>query len=385
MTTWRWTGSASRVLWPDGGTVSGRAGDDGRAVNDTSVVLLGEAAGVRFLLSGDAEDAIDPTLVARGLPHVALYKVAHHGSRTASSDALLAALTPAVAVISVGAGNTYGHPSPPTLARLAAHGATVLRTDLDGTVTASFEAGRMEVRGERRAGDGGLGTIAAMTVPGRVESAALLLSLDPPPWFLRHARAVAEIAGWLAARTAAAGRRRWTAPLVEAAALLHDVDKLARVTTRTIAALPHGAGSAAWLARRGHRELGPAVAAHAVTLLADARRGGTAARRPRRRPDRRVRGQARRPAARAHGGAIRVVGPALPRGPGDASAARRDERMRAGPTRSRHAVCARAGVRPEDVRRLGWTGPALAAARHARGAARRAAARPAAVRGSEPA
>ncbi len=145
------------VLWPDGGTVSGRAGDDGRVVNDTSVVLLGEAAGVRFLLPGDAEDAVDPVLVARGLPHVALYKVAHHGSRTASSDALLAALTPDVAVISVGAGNTYGHPSPPTLARLAAHGATVLRTDRDGTVTASFEAGRMEVRGERRAGEGGLG------------------------------------------------------------------------------------------------------------------------------------------------------------------------------------------------------------------------------------
>ena len=64
-----------------------------------------------------------------------------------------------------------------------------------------------------------------MTVPGRVDAAALLLSLDPAPWALRHARAVAEVAGWLAARAAGRGTavdRR----LVEAAALLHDVDKL---------------------------------------------------------------------------------------------------------------------------------------------------------------
>ncbi len=67
-----------------------------------------------------------------------------------------------------------------------------------------------------------------MTVPGRVEAAELLLSLDPPTWFLRHARAVAEVAGWLGARIAAAGTtidRR----LVEAAALLHDVRWLRRV------------------------------------------------------------------------------------------------------------------------------------------------------------
>src|SRR5262245_4196584 len=68
-------------------------------------------------------------------------------------------------------------------------------------------------------------TIATMTVPGRVEAASLLLSLDPPTWFLRHARAVAEVAGFLAARIdddgVAVDRR-----LVEAAALLHDVDKM---------------------------------------------------------------------------------------------------------------------------------------------------------------
>jgi hypothetical protein len=109
--------------------------------------------------------------------------------------------------------------------------------------------------------------IDVMAVPGRTAAAALLLSLDPPPWHLRHSRAVAEVAAWLAARVHARGvalDRR----LVESAALLHDVDK-ALPAGAPERRLPHGAGSAAWLATRGYPELGPAVADHPVTRLAD--------------------------------------------------------------------------------------------------------------------
>ena len=84
-------------------------------------MLLGEYEGRRFLLTGDAEDDVDPVLLGRGLPTVDMLKVAHHGSATASSDDLLAALDPAVAVVSVGASNTYGHPNAGTMARLRAH------------------------------------------------------------------------------------------------------------------------------------------------------------------------------------------------------------------------------------------------------------------------
>lgn len=106
-----------------------------------------------------------------------------------------------------------------------------------------------------------------MTVPGRVEAAELLLSLDPPAWQVRHARAVAEVAAWLAARIETRGGpidRR----LVEAAALLHDVDK-AVPPTDSARRLAHGEGSAEWLTRQGHPELAGAVAAHPVTRLLD--------------------------------------------------------------------------------------------------------------------
>jgi 5'-deoxynucleotidase YfbR-like HD superfamily hydrolase len=110
-------------------------------------------------------------------------------------------------------------------------------------------------------------TIPTMSVPGRVAAASLLLSLDPPTWFLRHSRVVAEIAGWLALRAA----RRGAAvdrPLVEAAALLHDADKLLP-RGDPAARLPHGEGSGAWLAVRGFEELAPAASAHPVTRLLD--------------------------------------------------------------------------------------------------------------------
>ena len=63
-----------------------------------------------------------------------LLKVGHHGSRYASSDRFLSAVSPRIGVISAGFGNSFGLPSPDTLERLAHHHAKLYRTDLDGTV-----------------------------------------------------------------------------------------------------------------------------------------------------------------------------------------------------------------------------------------------------------
>jgi competence protein ComEC len=137
------------VVWPEPGTVPREPGSTGRAVNDTSIVLLGTAAGRTFLLTGDAEEDVDPALVAQGLPDLDVLKVAHHGSATATSATLLAATTPTLALISVGEDNDYGHPAPSALTRLAEAGARVHRTDLEGTLVVGLSPDRLTIEAEK--------------------------------------------------------------------------------------------------------------------------------------------------------------------------------------------------------------------------------------------
>ncbi len=143
-----------RVLWPIRGTVPAEPPDGGTAINNVSVVLRGQVGTRQFLLMGDVEEEIDPELLASGLAPVDLLKVAHHGSRTATTEAFVAAVRPRIAVASAGAGNPYGHPTRATLERLAGVGAQVLRTDRDGTVVVGFGADELTVRTEGSRADG---------------------------------------------------------------------------------------------------------------------------------------------------------------------------------------------------------------------------------------
>jgi competence protein ComEC len=83
-----------------------------------------------MLLTADAEAESTPLEPGP----IDVLKVAHHGSDDAGLGALLERIRPRLAVISVGAHNPYGHPTPDTLATLASHGIPTLRTDEDGTV-----------------------------------------------------------------------------------------------------------------------------------------------------------------------------------------------------------------------------------------------------------
>ena len=67
-----------------------------------------------------------------------LLKVAHHGSKYSSSTGFIEACSPSAAIISVGANNFYGHPSPDTLDRLESYGCEVFRTDLEGAVILEY-------------------------------------------------------------------------------------------------------------------------------------------------------------------------------------------------------------------------------------------------------
>ena len=131
-----------QVLWPPPDSPTVGPGD-GSTANEASVVLLAEVRGVRLLLAGDVEPEGQARL-AQLLPglHVDVLKVPHHGSRYQDLDFLLS-LGARLALVSVGADNDYGHPATSTLAPLAATGARVLRTDLDGDLVVVEHDGRL--------------------------------------------------------------------------------------------------------------------------------------------------------------------------------------------------------------------------------------------------
>ena len=122
---------------------------DGDDLNNASVVLLCEGAGVRMLLTGDAEQPVEEEIVRQGLGRIDILKAGHHGSRNASCEELLAAAQPRWAVISCGIGNSYGHPHEETLERLERSGAQVYRTDTQGRVSFVISEGEVYVHTER--------------------------------------------------------------------------------------------------------------------------------------------------------------------------------------------------------------------------------------------
>ena len=121
--------------------------------NDASTVARVQIGGVSILLTGDAERHEEAWLLARhpeGL-RADILKVAHHGSRTSTTQEFLDAVAPKLALVSVGAGNIYRHPSPEVMERLGTAGVLTLRTDRQGTITVHTDGQRIEVeaRGER--------------------------------------------------------------------------------------------------------------------------------------------------------------------------------------------------------------------------------------------
>ena len=106
-----------------------------------------------------------------------------------------------------------------------------------------------------------------MAIPTREAAARILVDLRAPRWLRDHSAAVAEVAAFLAERMRERGRDV-PVDLPETAALLHDVDKAPPLGALR-AALGHGTAGASWLAGRGFAEVGPAIAGHPATRLAD--------------------------------------------------------------------------------------------------------------------
>lgn len=107
----------------------------GSQANDYSIGLILTHGENKFLFTGDAEGDSEADMLNNGISLKAdVYKAAHHGSKTASTEEFMEAVDPEYAVISAGEGNSYGHPHAEVLNRLRAMGVKVFRTDEQGTI-----------------------------------------------------------------------------------------------------------------------------------------------------------------------------------------------------------------------------------------------------------
>lgn len=135
-----WGDVRGRVFWPP-------AEDPARnASNDDSLVMRIENGADSFLLTGDIEAPEEAQILSEGVSLTSDFlKVPHHGSKTSSTDAFLAAVQPHIAAVSVGANNAYGHPSPGVVQHYATDGIDLLRTDRDGAITVSSDGHKLAV------------------------------------------------------------------------------------------------------------------------------------------------------------------------------------------------------------------------------------------------
>lgn len=117
-------------------TCVGPMGDEYDNLNDYSIVTRLDIGSSSFLFTGDCESDCEQEMIDAGMDlDVDILKVGHHGSSTSTSEKFLEAVTPAIAVISCGANNDYGHPHEEILQKLEAIGCDTLRTDENGTIT----------------------------------------------------------------------------------------------------------------------------------------------------------------------------------------------------------------------------------------------------------
>ncbi len=111
----------------------------GKNTNETGLCVLASAEKYDILITGDLPEMAEYRFLSRYAPgDIELLVAGHHGAASSTSEALLRQTQPETVLISVGAGNRYGHPADETLDRISAFGAAVCRTDECGTVTVRY-------------------------------------------------------------------------------------------------------------------------------------------------------------------------------------------------------------------------------------------------------
>ena len=133
------------VLWPENTTRDFQSmPGDGSQINNSSIAMLVTTSDWSIFTAGDLEPPAQHEILA-SVRKVDIYKVCHHGSKYQDEE-LMSALSAQLAVISVGAKNSYGHPSAETIAFLTRLGTQVVRTDTDGAVAITAKDHHLRVR-----------------------------------------------------------------------------------------------------------------------------------------------------------------------------------------------------------------------------------------------
>lgn len=148
-------GTAGTELFSDGdlsAVVIAPVTEDYSDLNNSSVMIMLSYCEKKFLFTGDAEEEEEYTVTADVKCDV--LKVGHHGSSTSTSGAFLTAASPEYAVISCGAGNSYGHPHTETIDKLKKAGVNIYRTDLQGDIVMTCDGKNITVNVSPTAADG---------------------------------------------------------------------------------------------------------------------------------------------------------------------------------------------------------------------------------------
>ena len=119
-----------RVLWPEKKQITENQ------LNNNSLVLQVQYQQISILFTGDIENIAEEVILSKNINLKAdILKVAHHGSKTSSSQRFIEAVSPKIALIGVGKNNMFGHPNREVIERLQSYGTKIYRTDECGEIS----------------------------------------------------------------------------------------------------------------------------------------------------------------------------------------------------------------------------------------------------------
>lgn len=163
-------------------TILAPNGTEYKDINNTSIVIRVTFGNNSFMFNGDAEDISENEMISKKFDISAdVLKVGHHGSNSSTSQEFLDKVNPKYAVISVGIGNSYGHPHKTTMEKLKDKNIKVYRTDENGTIIATSDGKNItfntKVGSYNFAGAG----VSSNSVPSTNKSSSTKAAISPQP------------------------------------------------------------------------------------------------------------------------------------------------------------------------------------------------------------